>query len=1370
MTSAFTPHAASQASTADGVRTVRSVCPYCGVGCGMLLKTDGQRVLQVSGDPDHPANGGRLCTKGATSAQVLGDPGRLARAMARPSRDVAPVSLALDDVIATTGRRLRAIVDQHGPDAVALYVSGQMSMEAQYLANKLAKGFIGTRHIESNSRLCMASAGSGYKLSLGADAPPGAYDDIDNADLFLLIGANMADCHPILFLRVMDRVRQGAKLIVVDPRRTATAEKADLFLQLRPGTDLALLNGLLHLLVANGHIDGGFIAEFTEGWESMHALLEEYTPEHVASITGLREEDLHTAARWLGEAPEWMSGWTMGLNQSIHGTAHTNAICNLHLATGKLCRTGSGPFSLTGQPNAMGGREMGYMGAGLPGQRSLASPMDRAFIEALWELPPGTLPDTAGQGTVDMFQRMAAGEIKACWIICTNPVASVPNRQTVNDALRTAELVIAQDAFEDTETNRLADILLPAALWAEAEGVMVNSERNMTLTQAAVPPPGDARPDWWLIAAIARAMGYEQAFSYASAEEIFEEIRRASNPDTGYDLRGASYTRLRETPLQWPCAPGNSGHRNPIRYLNNGISQTLRHTADGHQPRLSFPTPSGRARFWARPWLPPAEQPDDDFPFVLNTGRVQHQWHTLTKTGRIAALNRLNPGPFVEIHPDDARQLCLTEGDHLAIRSRRGQATLPAVISDRVQPGQCFAPFHWNDLWGDQLTINAVTDDSIDAISQQPAMKYCAVALARVKIIATDSRDTTHAIEFPMALQSLRNTLGLAVAPPVQLNSTERQYLEGFIAGLDASGDLAVGVLPVLPESAPLAPERQHWINGLLAGMFSRVQAGTQPPAANDDRPRIAVLWASQTGQAEDHATQLAGQLGNAGWAVTLSEMDRVDVSQLRDLTYAVLLTSTFGDGDAPDNGQRFWRQLSSDDAPDLGHLRYALLALGDSHYAAFCSHGRRLDERLQALGATALLPRLECDAGNDSGVAPWCDALREQLPAVATGAHSSRTTTDEANTGYSRKRPYRARLVINQRLNPNSPDKATHLIGLDLGDSGLLYRAGDALGIYPRNHPKQVDALLTLLDLDGQKSMPGHSLSLRDALIEKYDICHPSRDALQWIARQNGNQALQTLLTPDHQTDLTAWLNGRQLLDVLAAFPVHGADSQALLAVLRPLQPRLYSIASGPRLHPTEVHLTVGMASYTSPLGATRNGLCSSFLCESETGTEVSVFVQTNKHFRLPEDGLHPVIMVGPGTGIAPFRGFLQERRERGDCGRNWLFFGERHQASDFYYREELLALRDEGHLTRLSLAFSRDQAEKVYVQDRMREEGAELWRWLEAGASFYVCGDASRMAKDVEDALLDVIRQHGGLDDAGARDYLQQLQDEKRYQRDVY
>ncbi len=1368
---------------------VKSVCPYCGVGCGMVLHVEGGSVVKVTGDKTHPANFGRLCTKGTTAHLALRDSGRLERAYVRVRREDDPAPTSMDRAIAETAQRLRLILDTHGPDALSLYVSGQMSIEAQYLANKLAKGFWGTNNIESNSRLCMASAGSGYKLSLGADGPPGSYDDFDKADLFFVIGANMADCHPILFLRMMDRVKAGAKLIVVDPRRNTTADKADLFLQIKPGTDLALLNGLLHLLVKNGHTDASFIADFTEGWEDIPAFLEDYSPEHVARTTGLTEADIRQAAQWMGEAPAFMSCWTMGLNQSTHGTWHTNALCNLHLATGKICRPGSGPFSLTGQPNAMGGREMGYMGPGLPGQRSVLVADDRVFIESLWNVPPGTLRTDLGEGTIDLFSRMAAGDIKACWIICTNPVASVPNRQTVIDGLKAAELVVSQDAFLDTETNRYADILLPGALWAEATGVMINSERNLTLMQPAVAPPGEALADWQIIARVACEMGFADAFSYDSAAEVFDEICQTFNPATGYDLRGASHARLHEAPLQWPCPP-NGDDRNPIRYLNDGVSQTVREHGDGQPPPLAFPTPSGRASFYARPCLPPADMPDEAFPMVLNTGRLQHQWHTLTKTGKVPVLNKLNPGPFVEVHPDDALALGIQDKAPVTIRSRRGHAVLPAVVTDRVRPGNCFAPFHWNDVFGDDLAINAVTNDAVDPISQQPECKFCAVVLTPVVAQEDpfdadgDDRDdaelvtalaTTQQLTMSQAkmailpapqIDQLATLLGIQQTPAPTLNDEERRYLSGFISGLRAA---PLGGIPMLPPSAPLTPPVRLWLDGVLSGLFSRWDEQPSTPVSDaPSGPAVSLLWASQTGNAEGLALRCAERLRSVGCTVHLAAMDDASPEALTQHPYLVLISSTFGDGDPPDNGQDFWARLSADDAPSLNGQRHAVLALGDDSYEAFCGHGRRLDARLIELGATALLERMDCGPDFDEAAASWTDQLINVLQPAAKATPVSAVST---SPGPNKHRPYPAQLLCNRRLNAPGADKDTRNIVFTLGDSGLHYTAGDALGVWPRNCPELVEELLTTTGLQGDHlvSVKGlGDLPLAEALGQHFEIAKPNPETLAFIAAQRGNEDLGSLLASERKAELERWLWGRQLTDVLHAFPA-SMSALELLRLLRRMQPRLYSIASSPLTHAGEVHLTVGTVRYDNGRRL-RKGVSSTYLADRAGQDPVPIFVQPSAHFHLPDDGNVPVIMIGPGTGVAPFRAFLHERRARGAGGRNWLFFGEQHRSTDFYYQDELETFAREGILTRLDVAFSRDQATKIYVQDRMREHGAELWRWLQDGARLYVCGDASRMAKDVDRALKAVVARHGGLSKADAGAYVKQLAREKRYLRDVY
>lgn len=1383
-----------------GVSFVKSACSYCGVGCGMVLQvetdpeTGRRRLLSVAGDKEHPTNFGRLCTKGATSAEMLASGGRLETAYLRQQRESAPAPLDVDAAITETARRLRGLLDEHGPDALSFYVSGQMSLEAQYLITKLSKGFVGTNQIESNSRLCMASAGTGYKQSLGADGPPGSYQDFDHADVFFVIGANMADCHPILFLRMMDRVKAGAKLIVVDPRRSATADKADLFLQVAPGTDLALLNGLLHTIVANGDIDSEFIAAHTQGWDAMGEFLQDYTPEMVAEVTGVSADDLRTAASWIGGAKNFMTCWTMGLNQSTHGTWNTNAICNLHLATGAICRTGSGPFSLTGQPNAMGGREMGYMGPGLPGQRAVLSEADRTFVENIWGLPAETIRTDVGTGTVDMFEQMVAGAIKACWIICTNPVASVANRRTVIEGLEACDVVVAQDAFFDTETNAYADILLPASMWGESDAVMVNSERNLTLTQQAVDPAGQALPDWQIIARVASEMGFAHAFTYSSSEEIFEEIKQFWNPNTGYDLRGVTYERLRETSVQWPSPPQNETDRNPIRYINDGVSQHLRTNEDGTSPELSFATPTGKAIFFARPHMLPAEMPDADYPFVLNTGRLQHQWHTMTKTGKVAKLNKLNPGPFIEINPQDALTLEIANGDQVEVASRRGRAVLPAVITDRVLPGGSFAPFHWNDSFGEYLSINAVTNDAVDPQSFQPEFKVCAVSLTRVSAAPAAAPSPAESFQTGGSpLAQVRAALGLGDGSTPQFDDHERAYLAGLLAGIESTAGQSAGV-PVLPRSAPVSGSKRLWLEGLLAGIYSREDAAdtsNAPAAAAEQALRVVVGWASQTGNAEEFAGEVSSALVAAGHGAELVELDSCDLTSLTANSVLLVVTSTFGDGEAPDNGAGFWDTISADSATAVNGIRYAVLAFGDSSYGDFCGYGRRVDARLEELAAVRLVERVDCEPDYEDAARGWLERVLAVLgesdddasPASAATTAPGGSTTGPSTTGstttttsappavFTRKSPLVTRLIRNTRLSSGDSKKDVRQFGFEIDDPAFTYDAGDALGVWPRHSDESVEQWMKITHVNPDALVTvddSPQMSLREALRTRFEITKVSTDLLRFVQERTQDAELARLLRPQNKIALEQWLWGRHAVDVLAEFEVD-AEWDEWAGVLKKLQPRLYSISSSPKVDPNEVQLTVSAVRYTHE-GNSRHGVCSTFLADHCHDAKVPIFLQKSAHFRPPAASDTPMIMVGPGTGIAPFRGFLHERRAVGHRGKNWLFFGEQHAATDFYYREEMEEMKADGFLTEFDTAFSRDQRQKIYVQDRIREHGARVWGWLQEGAHFYVCGDASRMAKDVHDTLEAVIRTHGRMDEEDATQYLKQMATEKRYVRDVY
>ena len=708
---------------------VKSLCPYCGVGCGIIAETDGPRLLRVWGDPDHPANRGKLCPKGATVSQTVNVPTRLRYAMVRDDLYDPFAISPQQSAVRETAQRLDRIIQRHGPGAVAFYLSGQLTTESQYLANKFAKAYLRTNHVDSNSRLCMASAASGMKLSLGSDGPPGCYDDIELADTFLFVGSNAAECHPVLFDRIIARVRKGkARCIVVDPRRTATAQGATVHLAIKPGADLALLNGLLRTLRDANKIDSQFISSHTEGWAQTAKMLDDYPAGKVADLCGIALEDFLAVAAMIKDAGALMTLWTMGVNQSTQGTFTVNAICNLHLATGQIGKPGCGPFSLTGQPNAMGGRDCGYMSHTLPGYRLIADAGHRRQMEQIWGVPPGTIGAEPGHDAVRMFDAMAGGEIRAVWIIGSNPAASMPNLNKVRRGLETAELVIVQDAYYPTETTSYAHIILPAAVNLEQDGTFCNSERRVTLMKQVVPPPGDAMPDWWWIRQVAAAMGFSAGLRHESAAEIFDEFARttAGRPND----QGALHHELLRVkgPQQWPFpAMGQSAGRRYTDHL--------------------FPTESGKARFWPRAHGMIEDRTTADFPLVLTTGRVLNQWHTRTKTGTVDQLNKQDPAPYVQIHPEDAAALGIVDKQKINVRSRRGSCRGVARIDPNAAPGTVFVPIHWNELWSTAASPNEATTDDSDPLSRQPGLKHCAVSVSAVKDVpAPDSEKALSAI------------------------------------------------------------------------------------------------------------------------------------------------------------------------------------------------------------------------------------------------------------------------------------------------------------------------------------------------------------------------------------------------------------------------------------------------------------------------------------------------------------------------------------------------------------------------------------------------------------------------------------------------
>ncbi len=699
--------------------TVKTLCPYCGVGCGLEVFRKGEGDWKVRGDREHPSSQGMVCVKGATILEAIAKD-RLLYPMMRDSLDAEFQRVSWDEALDRIVARIQTVRDTLGADGLCVYGSGQFHTEDYYVAQKLVKGCLGTNNFDANSRLCMSSAVSAYLQSFGSDGPPCCYDDLEQTDFAFLVGTNMAECHPIAYnrLRKHHRTTPGVKLVVVDPRRTPAAADADLHLAIQPGTDIDLCLGIAHLLLEWNACDRDFIAQHTTGFEEFAAIAREYTPDRVALRCGIALDDPIAVARLWQNSQRVLSLWSMGVNQSFQGTAKARSIINLHLLTGQIGRPGAGPFSLTGQPNAMGGREAGGLSHLLPGYRSVKNPTHRAAVEAAWGLPAGSIDDRPGRSAWDIVRGLEAGEVGMLWIAATNPAVSFPDLERTKAALRRSPFTVYQDAYYPTETSAFAHVLLPATQWGEKTGTMTNSERFVTLSRAFLPAPGEARDDWAIFAEVGRRLGFAAQFSFASSAEVHAEFVQLTR-DRPCDMTGISHDRLdREGPIQWPC---------PQEEIASDRPTPKRLYAD-----RAFHTPDRKARFVAIRSQGVAEPPSDEYPYLLTTGRLYGHWHTQTRTGRIEKIRHMHPQPFLEIHPKDAEALQLSTDDWVEVVSARGRARFPVLVTAAIAPGVLFVPMHWGSLWADRAEANALTHPTYDPDSWQPELKACAVRLERI--------------------------------------------------------------------------------------------------------------------------------------------------------------------------------------------------------------------------------------------------------------------------------------------------------------------------------------------------------------------------------------------------------------------------------------------------------------------------------------------------------------------------------------------------------------------------------------------------------------------------------------------------------------
>jgi assimilatory nitrate reductase catalytic subunit len=695
-------------------RVVQTTCPYCGTGCGVEARIAPSGAVEIAGDPTHPANYGRLCVKGAALAETLTLEGRLLHPMIGGAR------ASWSEAIGLVAKRFHATIERHGPDSVALYVSGQMLTEDYYVANKFMKGFIGSANIDTNSRLCMASSVAGHKRAFGADVVPNVYEDIEEADLVVLVGSNLAWCHPVLFQRLerAKAARPHMRVVNVDPRRTATSEAADLQLSLKPGSDVALFLGLLRYLDRQGRRDAAYVEQHTKGVDDALRAAAGWSLLKVAAAKGLDERSLERFYDEFAQTERTLTIYSQGVNQSSAGTDKVNAILNCHLFTGRIGRLGAGPFSVTGQPNAMGGREVGGLSNQLACHMELENPHHREIVRRFWGYD--CVAAAPGLKAVELFEAVGDGRVKALWIIGTNPVDSLPEADKVKRALASCDFVAVSDAMAETDSTAFAHVLLPARPWGEKDGVVTNSERRISRQRALRPAAGEAMPDWWILCRVARAMG-AKGFDYAGPADIFGEYAALSGQlnkgARAFDISAcagvglAAYQSLQ--PFQWPWRKGESPSAAPKRLFANG----------------GFFTPDGRARVVATPYRAPKSQPSATTPFVMNTGRLRDQWHTMTRTGVAPRLSQHIAEPFVEVHPEDAAGLGLEPAGLARVSNPHGAVVLRVLITDRQQRGSVFAPIHWTDRNASAARVDALVAANVDPVSGQPESKACAVRI-----------------------------------------------------------------------------------------------------------------------------------------------------------------------------------------------------------------------------------------------------------------------------------------------------------------------------------------------------------------------------------------------------------------------------------------------------------------------------------------------------------------------------------------------------------------------------------------------------------------------------------------------------------------